>query len=136
MNAYKLFKHGRSYRKNARFGTHIFIGAHRFVYYMEGRPFYYYSDRPYTISDARTWKIRNLIRYVTLSVITISLLFDSPLNLPESVNILFNIGILCAAVFCSFRTIIFLFINPEKDPMLQSSQCADDSEKLKEENGR
>jgi len=59
MNAYTLFKHGRSYRKNARFGTHIFIGAHRFKYYMEGRPYYYYSDRPYTISDAKTWKTRD-----------------------------------------------------------------------------
>ena len=126
MNAYKLFKHGRSYRKNARFGTHIFIGAHRYIYYMDGRPYYFYSDRPYTINDATTWKSRNLIRYVVLSVVCISLLFDRPMNnLPESINFLFNIGILCAAMFCFYRTIIFMLIDPNKDPMLQSSLCTE-----------
>ena len=132
MNAYTLFKHGRSYRKNARFGTHIFIGAHRFKYYMEGRPYYYYSDRPYTISDAKTWKTRNLIRYVVLLVVSISLLFDRPMNISESVNILFNIGIFCAAAFCLYRTIIFFLIDPEKDPMLQSTQCVDEQKIFKD----
>ena len=126
MNAYKFFKHGRSYRKNARFGTHIFIGAHRYIYYMDGRPYYFYSDRPYTISDAKTWKNRNLIRYVVLSVVCISLLFDRPMNnLSESVNFLFNIVILCATMFCFFRTFIFMIIDPNKDPMLQSSLCTE-----------
>jgi len=124
MNAYKFFKHGRSYRKNARFGTHVFIGAHRYIYYMDGRSYYFYSDRPYTINDAKTWKIRNLIRYVVLSVVCMSLLFDKPVNnLSESVNFLLNVVILCATVSCFFRTIIFLLIDPKKDPMLQSSQC-------------
>ena len=131
MNAYTLFKHGRSYRKNARFGTHIFIGAHKFVYYMEDRPYYFYSDRPYTIKDAKAWKTRNLIRYVVLSLVTIGLLLERPGNyLPDSVNLLLNIAILCAAVFCIFRMIIFLFINPEKDPMLESTQCDGDSDNL------
>ena len=126
MNAYKLFKHGRSYRKNARFGTHIFIGAHRYIYYMDGRPYYFYSDRPYTINDAKTWKSRNLIRYVVLSVVCISLFLDRPMNnFPVLVNFLFNIGILCAVMFCFYRMIIFMLIDPNKDPMLQSSLCTE-----------
>ncbi len=125
MNAFKFFKHGRSYRKNARFGTRIFIGAERFEYFMEGRPYYFYSDRPYTLSDAKAWKLRNLIGSLVLAVVFISMIFERPVNFPELVNILFNIGFICVGAFCVIRTIIFLFINPEKDPMLQATRCSD-----------
>ncbi len=126
MNVYKHFKFGRSYRKNARFGILPFIGAHRFVYYMGDRPYYFYSDRPYTIKDAKAWKIRNLIIYAVLTVGAVSLLFDRPMNnLSETVNLILNIGLLIAAVFCAFRTFLFIIVDPQKDPMLQSSQCDD-----------
>ena len=51
------FPKGRQLRKtNPRFGTHFFAGSHRYVYYVNEHPKYYFSDRPYTLEDAKKWK--------------------------------------------------------------------------------
>ena len=133
MNAYSSFKHGRSYRRNARFGPYDHIGAHRFVYYMDGRPYYYFSDRPYTLNDAKNWKNRNLLGYAVLALCTISLPFGTGLQSASPASILLYIALTGIAVFSIYRTIIFLRLHPEEDPMLRSFQCAGDMGKPQEE---
>ncbi len=133
MNGYRRFKHGRSYWRNARFGAYPHFGAHRFVYYMDGRPLYYFSDRPYTIGDAKIWKTRNLFCFGTLSVCTLLFLLDSDMHSFNPEMLLIFVGVLCIAAFSIFRTIVILGLHPEDDPMLRSFQCTGGLEKPSEE---
>ena len=43
--------HGGS--ANSKFGSSYYPGSHRYVYYVGGRPRYYFSDEPYTTKTAR-----------------------------------------------------------------------------------
>ena len=55
--------HGSSRsNSNMRFGNRYYHGANRYVYYRNGTPQYYYSDRPYTPQAARSAKIKEIFR--------------------------------------------------------------------------
>lgn len=129
-----MYKRGRAARKGQpRFGKHCYVGAHRYVYYMNGRPYYYFSDRPYTIKDAVSWKRRGLISSIIILLIILSILFEcdlTELGLPKAQIFLLD---LCLAGFGIFQTIAFLLVRPKDDPMLESFQCSSDLEKPRED---
>ena len=47
---------GRGGSANTKFGSRYYPGSHRYVYYVGGRPRYYFSDEPYTTKTAREQK--------------------------------------------------------------------------------
>lgn len=125
-----LYKRGRSARKGRpRFGKHYYMGAHRYVYYMNGRPQYYFSDRPYTIKDAIAWKRRGLISAIIILLICLSFLFEFNMTEFGSVKVPLFVVDLCLVVFSIILTITFIRIHPEDDPMLESFQCSSDLER-------
>ncbi len=136
---------GRSMGKNRpRFGLHYYMGSHRYVYYVNGRPQYYFSDRPYTIEDAKKWRNRCLLIYSLSAVLFATILLQNPLALIDQVHNAQNgpemlaISVLCLglAVFYAVKFVIVLGLKPEEDPMLQSFICVSDMERPREETCR
>ena len=66
--------------RNPKFGGHYYYKSHRFVYYVKGKPKYYFSDRPFTVEDARSRRKWGLIAYGVLSVIGLDLLIGGRQN--------------------------------------------------------
>ena len=132
MNTFRKFKGRNWFRRNPRFGTRIYIGAHRYVYYIDGRPQYYFSDRPYTLKDARTWKRNCLICYGVLAAVMSVSLFDLTPKRSGVEWILSDIIIAAFAIHAIYKIILLLTVNPEEDPMLRSFQCTDDFAKPSE----
>ncbi len=133
MNIYSLFQFGRSYRKNARFGPYPHIGSHRFVYYIDRKPLYYFSDRQYTLKDAKDWNTRGLISNLVIAVCTISLLFDNKLDLSDPKMMLVYAAVAVMALLSAIGAVVFMRLRPENDPMLRSFQCISDIEKPAED---
>ena len=50
----------RSGKSSVRYGNKYYRGANRYVYYRNGVPQYYFSDRPYTAKTARNAKIKEI----------------------------------------------------------------------------
>lgn len=143
--------------RNPRFGGHYYYKAHRFVYYVKGKPKYYFSDRPFTVEDARSRKRGRLIGCGILSVIGLDLLIggrqnpifhedfwgqvEQALQNPyvndaqwikiESVFLFLVSAILCG--YFIFRFIMELKMDPGEDPMVRSFRCISDFERPRED---
>ena len=125
-----LFKGSRAARKGRpRFGKHMFVGAHRYVYYIDKRPYYYFSDRPYTVEDATSWKRRGLFFSLVITIILLSVLLEGDSTVLGPAMVPFYILGTCLTIYNVLRFIAFLTIHPEEDPMLQSFQCTEDFKK-------
>ena len=133
----KEFPEGRNLRRNSpQFGTRFYLNGHRYVYYENGKPKYYFAGRPYTLKDARKWKKGVLIGMgfctplLTAILIYILSLYSGQHNI---FSILVCIMFLGMIVFGTHRFFSVLGLNPEEDPMLQSYQCTSDFQKPPEE---
>lgn len=129
-----IFKESRSMRKrNPRFGKRYYNKSHRYVYYMDGKPRYYFSERPYTIQDAKAWKKRSLFFSVLTAIIFLSFLITNDYGAFGPGKALVYILNLIIVGISIFRVIGFLIVDPEQDPMLRSFQCTSDFEKPRED---
>ena len=126
---------GRQLKKtNPRFGTHFFAGSHRYVYYADGRPRYFFSDRPYTLEDAKKWKNRCLVSYLLLGILCLIPPMENLLNFvsllsEDSEMSLIYAALVLTGLYFLFRAFIVMKFNPEDDPMLKSFICTDDLKK-------
>lgn len=143
--------------RNPKFGGHYYYKSHRFAYYVKGKPKYYFSDRPFTVEDARARRKRGLVAYGISSVIGLDLLIggrqnpiihdefwtqvESALQNPfisdaQWIQVESLLLFLCAAVFFGysiFKFIMELKMNPEENPMVKSFQCISDFERPRED---
>ena len=78
--------HGSSRSSNPRFGSNYYPGSHRYVYYENNRPVYYFSDRVYTARDAKAQKINNIISGLITIVVTLVFLWSN-IHIFHKVNI-------------------------------------------------
>ncbi len=136
MNPYRKFKTRAKRRNNPQFGTHMYYGAHRYVYYVDGRPMYYFSDRPYTIEDAKRWKKGCAIWLGLASVLFSAFSFTSYPGTSDITMFLLYIALIGVTLFFIVRFLQILPLHPEEDPMLQSFRCSSDLEKPREETCR
>ena len=81
---------------NTRFGPHYYPGAHRYVYYVNSRPRYYFSETSYTLKDAKSKKTSDLISGIVWALISVFLFFGvlSEIHIPKKVVIDYDIGII------------------------------------------
>jgi len=74
--------HGSSRSSAVRYGKRYYRGANRYVYYRNGIPQYYFSDKPYTPQTAKREKImeifRNIISMIIGGIFAVSGLFSLP----------------------------------------------------------
>ena len=96
---------------------------------MDRRPYYFFSDRPYTVKDARAWKRRSLFSSGFLTIICLLVLFAGDMSVLESAMIPAVILLLVMLASSIIRTIALLITDPKNDPMLQSFQCPADHPK-------
>ena len=133
----KEFPEGRNLRRNSpQFGTRFYLNGHRYVYYENGKPKYYFAGRPYTLNDARKWKKGVLIAMgFCAPVLTAILIYTLSLYSGHHniFTILFCIIFFGLIVFAVHRFFSVLGLNLEEDPMLQSYQCTSDFQKPPEE---
>ena len=90
--------HGSSRSKNntadMRYGNRYYPGAHRFVYYLNGGPRYYFSDRPYTLQNARREKTRMFFTSIISVILAVIFGFAGYNSLPQKVKTDYNTEIL------------------------------------------
>ncbi len=79
---------------NVRYGNRYYRGAHRYVYYMNGTPQYYYSDRPYTVRASKGEKIKGIFRNIISTIFGIILAVSGIFSLPHKVKTDYNTDIL------------------------------------------
>ena len=92
--------HGGSHRSsrssnaaNMRFGNRFYPGANRYVYYRNGAPQYYFSDRPYTREAAKKGKIRTIISNIISLFWSVILVVFGYHSLPQKVQLDYNTDI-------------------------------------------
>ena len=68
-----------------RYGNRYYRGANRYVYYRNGVPQYYYSERPYTVQTARREKIRQIFWNIISAVIGVLFAFSGIKSFPQKV---------------------------------------------------
>lgn len=136
--------------RNPKFGGHYYYKAHRFVYYVKGKPKYYFSDRPFTVEDATSRKKWRLIAYGILSALGLDLLIggrQNPIfhenfwteiehklqnpfiNDAQWIQVETVLLFLCSAIFCGyyiFKFIMELKMDPGENPMVKSFRCISD----------
>ena len=95
--------HGGSHRSsrssknsaaNMRFGRSYYPGANRYVYYRAGMPQYYFSDRPYTLQNARSEKIKQFFTSIISIILAAIFGFSGYRSLPQKVKMDYNTEIL------------------------------------------
>ena len=93
--------HGGSHRSsrssnaaNMRFGNRFYPGANRYVYYRNGAPQYYFSDRTYTRETAKKGKISTIISNIFMIFWSVILTVFGFNSLPHKVKLDYNTDIL------------------------------------------
>ena len=84
----------RNSAANMRFGNRFYPGAHRYVYYRNGAPQYYFSDRPYTRETAKKGKISTIISNIFMIFWSVILTVFGFNSLPHKVKLDYNTDIL------------------------------------------
>ena len=84
----------RSSKSSMRFGNRYYRGARRYVYYRNGIPQYYYSDRPYTVQAAKSARIREIIRNILSIVFGIIFGMSGFSSFPHKVTLDYNTEII------------------------------------------
>ena len=133
MNIYKLFRGRVLMRRNPTFGSRYYINAHRYVYYVDKKPRYYFSDRPYTLEDAKNWKSRGIICYLIMSLCFMFVPAGGKQFFADPEMTLVWIACMGIMFWSIAMTVLFLMMNPEKDPMLVSFPCTSDLERPQED---
>ena len=80
---------------NTRFGSNYYPGAHRYVYYVNRPPRYYFSDTSYTIKDAKNKKRSDLFGGIIWALVSLVFFFGalSEIHIPKKVVIDYDTGI-------------------------------------------
>ncbi len=87
---------GRSGGKsNPKFGSQYYAGSHRYVYYVNRRPRYYFSDTPYTLKDAKERKKSGISGGILWTIISSFFFFTiaGAIHFPQKVPIDYETGI-------------------------------------------
>ena len=79
---------------NMRYGNRYYSGANRYVYYRNNAPYYYYSEKPYTLQTAKAERIRSIISSIISAIIGIYFAFTGFLSLPQKVKLDYNTEII------------------------------------------
>lgn len=80
---------------NPRFGNRYYSGSHRYVYYVNNRPRYYFSDTYYTKEMAYSERKSNLIGGVIgLAICLVLLVFALGIHIPRKVSVDYNTDII------------------------------------------
>lgn len=83
--------HGSSRSKaNMRYGSRFYRGANRFVYYRNGAPQYYFSEKPYTLATAKKEKIRTIISNIIMAFFSMVFVASGIISLPKKVELNYN----------------------------------------------
>ncbi len=126
MNSYKRFPQRTMQLKNPKFGARYYLNGHRYVYYVDKKPRYYFSDRPYTLDDARKWKKRTVFWLIVFDLIIGWTVFSCFPGMDDLIMLLLYLVVLGMFVVGVIYLIFALPLNPEKDPMLESYICTSD----------
>ena len=84
----------RSSTSAMRFGNRYYRGANRYVYYRNGIPQYYYSDRPYTVQAAKSARIKEIFRSFLSVIFGIIFGMSGFSSLPQKVTLDYNTDII------------------------------------------
>ncbi|MCR4655797.1 MAG: hypothetical protein K5770_06165 [Lachnospiraceae bacterium] len=81
---------------NPRFGSNYYPGAHRYVYYVNRQPRYYFSDKKYTLNDARSKKRSGIFGGILWAVFSVFIFLGSldSVHIPKKVDIDYNTGVI------------------------------------------
>ena len=86
----------RSSKSDMRYGNRYYRGANRYVYYRNGAPEYYYSEKPLTLHEARIQKIKAIFTNIIMALVgvyfAISQIFTFPhkLEMDYEADIIIN----------------------------------------------
>lgn len=82
---------------NPKFGNSYYPGAHRYVYYVNRRPRYYFSDEPYTLQTAESEKKSKIALgsiFSAFGVLALIFVFFTHVHFPTKVNTDYNTEII------------------------------------------
>lgn len=86
--------HSSSKGADMRYGKKYYRGSNRYVYYLNGAPQYYFSDKPYTLQTSKSEKIRKIFMNI-FSIILGAIFAVTGFNmLPHKVKLDYNTDIL------------------------------------------
>lgn len=77
-----------------RYGKRYYPGANRYVYYRSGMPQYYFSDRPFTLQEARSEKIRMFFTSLISAILAVIFGISGYNSIPQKVKTDYNTEIL------------------------------------------
>ncbi len=77
-----------------RFGNRYYRGANRYVYYRSGMPQYYFSDRPYTLQNAKSEKIKMFFSSLISAILAVIFGISGYNSIPQKVKTDYNTEIL------------------------------------------
>ncbi len=76
-----------------RFGNRYYRGSKRYVYYRNGTPQYYYSDRPYTVQTAKNASIKSILSKFMSAIFGAIIALSGFFTLPHKVTLDYNTDI-------------------------------------------
>ena len=81
--------HGSSRSKSSemRYGKRYYRGSLRYVYYLNGTPQYYFSDRPYTLQSAKSEKIKKIFSNILSAIFGLIFALTGFFSLPHKVKL-------------------------------------------------
>ena len=80
----------RSKPADMRYGKKYYRGSHRYVYYLNGAPLYYYSDRPYTLQTAIGEKVYSIFMNIITAILGFIFAITGFFALPRKVKLDYN----------------------------------------------